>query len=261
MSGDAPADALLVGQLLNTLSQLQVTEFVKDVVTDFKPFGLDPAQRHYTLRMAVTNATGPTNIVLAAVEFGTNALKAEVGTNAMERVFARRLDEESVYAFGPRDLNYWRLPGAAWQLRDHRVWNFATNQVAKIAVTSGTEVREVVRQPDGRWIGGQGFNPEVNSFAFEELAFRLGELSAMSWLARGEAARTRYGFSAGGPKLTVELRTEKPQTLTLELMPTPERLPYIALATINGEAMVFEFPWMLYLELQRYFNLPGPSRK
>jgi hypothetical protein len=222
-----------------------VTEFVKDVVTDFAPFGLEPAQRQYTLRTVVTNAAGPTNILIARLGLGTNS--------ARDRVFARRWDDDSVYAVRALDYSYMPaayMPAAAWQLRDHRVWNFTTNQLEKITLTEIGKVREVLRQPNGEWVRVKGFDREINPFALEELAFKLGDLNAFAWIARGESARAKFGFTTNSARMSIELRGEKPQTLSLEFGgQSALRLPY-ALTMIDGQPTVFEFPWQLYVDLQ-----------
>jgi hypothetical protein len=244
MAGDIPADPLFVAQWLTLMSQLQAAEFVKDVVTDFTPYGLAPPQQEYVLRTTVTNAAGTTNAIVAQLQFGTN------GTN--DRVFARRADEDSVYSIRRQEYTY--MPATAWQFREQRIWRFTTNQVAKISVQQDGETREVLRQPDGDWVRVKGV-AEVNPFAFEELALRLGELSAVMWLGRGEEARARFGFTTNAPRLSVELRGEKPQTLTIEFGGRSPLLRPYALAMVDGQPTVFEFPWPLYDDLQRYFNL------
>lgn len=251
-AGEGPADPNFTAQWLTLLSQLETTEFVKDVVTDFASYGLAPGQRHYTLRTTVTNALGATNIVVAQLALGTNG--------ASERAFARRTDEDSVYAIRP--LDYSRMPGAAWQFRDHRLWNFTTNQVMRIASRQTGGGREAVRQPNGEWVEVRGWNGDFNPFALEEMAGQLGELRAMVWIARGAGVRERYGFTADSPQVSVELRGEKPQTLTVEFGGlSPLRLPY-ALTTVEGQPVVFEFPWSLYADLQRNLGLSptAPTR-
>jgi len=241
---DQPADSAYVLHWLNELSRVIVTEFVKDVVNDFTPYGLAPPQRSYTLNTIVTNAAGPTNVFIARVDFGTNT------TNA---AFARRWDEESVYAVRLHD--FMQMPGAAWQFREHRIWNFTTNQVSKITVTQGAKVTEAVRQPDGQWVAVKGFENEMNPFAMEELAVQLGNLTAMNWVARGEPARAVHGFTGETPRLSVELRGEKPQTLSVEFGRLSPLLQLYALTTIDGQPYVFEFPWTIFADLQRYFGL------
>jgi hypothetical protein len=244
IAGDVPADPLFVAQWLQRMSQLQAAEFVKDVVTDFAPYDLAPPQREYVLRTAVTNAEGVTNVGVAQLAFGTN------GTS--DRVFARRADEDSVYSIRRQEYTY--MPAAAWQFREQRIWTFTTNQVTKISVIQDGEVREVLRQPGGEWVRVKGV-AEVNSFAFEELALRLGELSTFMWLGRGENARAGFGFTTNAPRLLVELRGEKPQTLTIEFGGRSPLLRPYALTVLDGQPTVFEFPWVLYADLQRYFNL------
>jgi len=248
LAGEMPADGAFIAEWLVWLSQLQVTEFVKDVVTDFASYGLAPPQKQYTLRTTVTNAIGTTNVLLAQLDFGTNA------TN---RAFARRLDEESVY--GLRLLDFIRMPAAVWQLRDHRVWSFTTNQVTRIMIRQGNATNEVIRQPNGEWTAGTGWTGDVNPFALEEITYRLGDLQAFSWMGRGDKARSQFGFTPSDPQISVELRGEKPQTMTLDFGGlSPLGLPY-ASTSLAGQTMVFMFPWPLYVDLQRYFHLGPPA--
>jgi hypothetical protein len=228
-------------------------------VTDFTPYGLAPTnnvlrpdqrQRQYRLFTAVTNGITVTNIRVAEIAFG-------IGTNGTGEIFARRKDEDSVYAV--RQLDFSHMPVTAWQFREHRIWNFTTNQVARMAVRQGEIVREVYRETNNQWIATKGWGTaEINPFAMEETARGLGDLSAIMWMARGESARTQFGFPPNPPQLTVELRGEKPQSLVIEFGgQSPWLLPY-ALTTIDGQPTVFEFPWPLYADLQRYFGLVVP---
>jgi hypothetical protein len=250
LAGETPVDPVFVAQWLNLLSQLRATEFVKDVVTDFSSYALEPPLRRFSLFTSVTNASGPTNVLVARLEFGTNS--------ANDRVFVRRWDEDSVYAISPVD--YARMPSAAWQLREHRVWSFATNDVSKITVVQKGVVREALRQPNHEWVAVKGFENGFNPFAIEEVALKLGELNAMAWVARGPDVRTRFGFGETA-LLSVELRGDKPQVLTLEFGGlSPLRLPY-ALTVVDGQPALFEFPWTLYYDLQRYFGITAPHSR
>ena len=95
----------------------------------------------------------------------------------------------------------------------------------------------------------------------EEITRALGGLTATMWVGKGEGVRERFGFGANPVQFSVELRAEPPQaaqTLTLEFGgSSPLRLPY-ALILVDGQPMVFEFPWVLYADLQRYFELAAP---
>jgi hypothetical protein len=247
-AAEIAADPAFVAEWLKMLSQLEASEFERDVVEDFSRYGLDPGQRQYTLRTAVTNATGVTNVPIARLAFGTNA---------EGRTFARRFDEKSIYAISAWDFSH--MPTAAWQFREHRIWNFTTNQVVRITVREGQTTREVIRQPNGQWIDVKGWPTTVNQFALEEVTRSLGELTATMWLARGEDVRERFGFGTNPTQFIVALGGDQPQTLMVEFgRLAPTRLPY-ALTMVEGQPTVFEFPWVLYADLQRYFHLALPK--
>jgi len=252
MVDETPVDAVFVEQRLFELSRLKASEFVKDVVTDFSQFALEPPLRQYSLRTAVTNTSGPTNVLVARLDFG--------GLTPSGLVYARRWDENSVYSIPL--LEFSRMPSAPWQLRTHRVWNFTTNQLMRITVQEGANVREVLRQPNGEWVPVKGWADEnLNPFALEEIALGLGQLHAIAWVARGEGVREKFGFAPGGTKLSVELRGETPQVLTIEFGgSTPMQIPY-GLVELNGQPALFEFPWPLYGDLLRYFHLTTPPRR
>ena len=154
-----------------------------------------------------------------------------------------------------------RMPSAAWQLRTHRVWNFTTNQLKLMTLQEGAAVREAMRQTNGEWVPVKGWTENLNPFALEEIALGLGQLHAIAWVARGPGVREKFGFTADGPKLSVELRGETPQVLTIEFGgSTPMQIPY-GLVELNGQPTLFEFPWPLYGDLLRYFHLTPPPRK
>ena len=128
-----------------------------------------------------------------------------------------------------------------------------------ISVQQDGEVHEVIRQTNGDWVAVKGVDPNLNPFALEEFALRLGELNAVAWLARGESVRAQFGFTTNVAVLSVELRGEKPQTLTVEFGGQSPLLQQYGLTMLDGQPSVFEFPWPLYYDLQRYFHLAPPS--
>jgi hypothetical protein len=241
-----PADPFFMQDWLQRLSQLQVTEFVKDVVTDFASYGLAPPRRQYVLKTSVTNAAGATNVVIGELQFGTNT---------SDKIFVRRADEDSVYAI--RYLDYFRMPAAAWQLRDRRVWTFTTNQVARVTLRQNGRSRVLLRGPNGDWTIAPGSQGIINPLAAEEMVFRLGELYAVMWAARGKENLPQYGFAETNLQIAVELKLgEKTQTLTLDFGgAAPSRFPYAA-ALVDGQVWIFEFPWFLFQDLERAFGLP-----
>ena len=232
------ADAGLVLDWLRFLTRLEGS-VEKDVVTDFASYGLASPSRLYSLKATITNAAGLlTNQVLAQLE---------VGLRDGEKVFARRRDENSVYSITLADFT--RLPAAAWQLRDRQVWSFTTNQISRVSVRYLGYTRQLIRDTSGKWNfapGSQGIIRSTESL--EETIYRLGQLRAAVWVDRGEAKRALYGFTEESRKLTIELKngTDKPQILTLEFGGlAPSHFPY-AIATVEGQSWIFEFPLPLY---------------
>ncbi len=240
---ETPVDSAFVTNWINLLAELQVREFVKDVVPDFTPFALAPPKRSIVLRTTLTNAAGVTNAVVAQLDFGTN--------QTADTVFVRRWDEDSVCTI--HALDFLHMPAAAWQLRDHRVWSFTTNQVQRVVVRQAGRTRQFLRQPTGAWASTTG---QANSYALEETLFHLGELTATAWVGRGDMDRAIHRFAAGNYQLDVEIKEgEKTRALTLEFGgPNPLRLPY-ASTVIDGQPWIFEFPWALYADLLRYLSL------
>ena len=85
--------------------------------------------------------------------------------------------------------------------------------------------------------------------------FRLGELRAAVWVARGDENRARLGFTDSGHKITVELKNgEKPQVLDLEFGGLAPSLFHYALATLDGQPWIFEFPVPLFYDVLRYLS-------
>ena len=238
------ADTNAVRELLENLVLMEGA-VEKDVVTDFTPYGLNTPARRYVIKASLTNAAGVvSNRVIAELALGS------VQDN---KVFARRPDEATVYSL-QRDQVF-RLPRETWQLRDRRIWNFTTNEVAKVAVTYLGNSRTLQRSASAAWsiAEGTGIVPSTNP-ALEETLFRLGNLHAGVWVDRGENKRAVYGFTGNTSKIAIELKNgEKPQTRFVEFgRPglSPTGLPY-ALTEIDGQTWVFEFPPTLYFEVVR----------
>jgi hypothetical protein len=221
----------------------------KDVVTDYAPYGLAMPLRQYVLKGATTNAAGAiTNRVLA---------KLDIGGRKENQVFARG-EDDSVYSLSAGIYN--RLPSAPWQLRDRRVWAFTTNQVSKLSVRHRGYTREFLRAPTGEWSLAPGTQGIVNTFAVEEMLYRLGELRAVSWAARGDEYRSQYGFSDNGYKLTIELRAgERSRALQLEFSTRPPAPYPYALAAADGQSWIFEFPPQLFTEIINHISNPPLS--
>ncbi|MBI5772703.1 MAG: DUF4340 domain-containing protein [Verrucomicrobia bacterium] len=246
---DLSADPALVRSLLIGLGELEAVEFVKDVVTDFTEFGLDKPARQFTLNITVTNAAGAaTNAALAQISFGK--------IPSPDKIFARRGDEIPVYAVALGDSQ--RLPAAAFQLRDRRVWSFDETNVLAVVIRQHGQTRRIVRSGEISWsLNGPG---TINPAAVEETVHRLGELRAAAWTARGEDSLARYGVTETAHDLTLEVkRAERTETLTVAFGRRGPNFNMFAATTLDGQKILFEFPVKLFEEfVSPYLSIPVP---
>lgn len=247
------ADADAMQSLFSRLGSLEAIELAKEVVTDFRVFGLDPPLRRVAFLRSGTNAAGaPTNFPVAAVDLGLNELEREVRT---ERVFARRHDENFVYTVRQLDLD--RTPLEFWKVRDRQVWNFNTAQVTGLDVTFQGRPRKLTRTAANQWSAdGQPLNQEAAA-ALEETAHRLGTLRVEKWMARGQHELTGRGFVAKAHQVNVNLVVDgQPRLQSLAFGPMTPTGP-LAAVTLDGQPVIFVFPNALYAGfIQRYLVVP-----
>ena len=246
--GGAVADGELMTEILTSFHQLKVKEFSKDFVTDFSPYGLAAPAYQWSLRGTRTNSMGQlTNSLLAQLD---------LGNRAEELIYVRRPEELSVYAIPLGDAQ--KLPDASWKLRDRHVWSFVTNDVVRVTVEQGGRKMQMSRSSEGRWTIAPGSIGNIrNTFALEETIYRLGQLRASVWTARGETNRAAYGFSEqGGHRITVEtMRNGKTDSYGVEFGGrAPSRYTYAA-TPIEGTSWFFEFPLELYFHVLRDLSL------
>ncbi len=244
---DFPADAGLVKDLVSALRELRIVEFTKDVVIapDLPAYGLALPSRQYILKSAATaTPAGPTNAIIAEVDFGTNQA---------DKVFARRADESFVYAVKSSDFQ--RLPAASWEMRERRIWNFSTNDVARVTIRQQGRIRQIVRNGPHEWSLAPGSQGIINDLAVEETVSGLCQLAAAAWAARGEQNRARYGFTDNADQVTLEFKNGDKVSVEFSSQASPN-LPYAAV-TLDGQLWIFQFPTWLYDYVQRYLSPPS----
>ena len=241
---DFAADPDTVQEFLASLGELRIGEFEKDVVTDrdFAAYGLAPPRRQYTLTASQPLAVGFTNRPLAQIDFGSNTV---------EKVYARRADENSLYSVSP--LQTQRLPTAAFQFRDRSLWAFAPTNVTSLTIMFHGQTRKILRGPSGEWTLAAAYKGQLNTLVIEPLLEALGQLKAEFWVAQGTELRTALGFPDAAHQVQIELGGEKPQTLVVDFGRfSAARRPY-ASAAIGGQPMIFEFPLRTY-DLYEYLR-------
>jgi Domain of unknown function (DUF4340) len=238
-----PADTENVQQFLKLLAGLRVKDFVKDVVTapDLAAYGLTTPQYRISLRSAV----GDTNATIAQLAFA-------VQTNG---IFVHRADEDFIYSVKPDDFN--QLPQAAWELRNRRIWNFSETNVAQITLRQSGKTRVLVRDGANKWSLAAGSQGIINPPALEETAHRLGELTALGWVAHNLTdPEKNFGLYPDNLEITVELKTgvKFSTAFGTEL---PSAHTALAAVTLDGERWAYVFPPTLYQFVLSYLTIPA----
>jgi len=237
----APADAASLREFFTNLARLKIDRFEKDLVPNFSPYGLDPGERRYVLKTAITNALGPTNVVLAQVAFGSNQV---------DRIYARRGEEPAVYTVSLGDVS--RLPQAAFEMRDRRLWNFASSNVVSVTVHQQGRTRKLERNTQRAW-----FSEAVENEALEELVRRLGELHAVSWRAKGEEQLRLRRFHEFDYQVTLDVNHGgKIEPYTLRFGPRVMEGPLAAVVLEEGQWIIFVFPASLHQDVVRALSFP-----
>ena len=231
-------DPVLMQSFSNNLIILSAVELAKEVVTDYSPYGLASGTRRISLLKSVTNAVGTlTNALVARLEFGSGQV---------DRLFARRHDESSVYVVPRGDVD--RLVWSLHKIQDRTIWNFASNQVAAVAVEFDGQKRRLTRAPNGRWTEGTEPADDIKNVALEETMFRLGQLRAEQWTHLGADRLPIYGIGADSRRVTVELTGSPARTNTILFGNMLQgRNPYATVTDPrSGQPLIFEFPRSLF---------------
>jgi hypothetical protein len=238
-----PTDPQLMSNFLANLITLEAVELAKDVVTDYAPYGLAPPGRSISLLKTGTNGLGAlTNRLVARLDFG-DSTKLPI-----DRVFARRHDESSVYVVPRGDMN--RLAWSLFQLQDRTVWNFASNQVTAVTVEFDGRSRRLTRAASGQWTEGSEAVDPLRNVALEETMFRLGHLRAEQWVHLGADGLPVRGIGESSHRVRVELADPQARTNTVTFGFVPRRRNAWAAITDprSGQPLVFEFSRSLYYD-------------
>lgn len=234
---ELPVDTGLMDELIAALNRLEIVKF-KDSITepDLLAYGLTSPVRQIILSAPDPGPNGGTNVVLAALSFGS--------TNA-GNIYVRRADENPVYAVAGKDFQ--NLPAAAWQLHPRSLWNFDASDVTRIGVQQGDRRRELLHAGTNNWVlapGSSGMLDGARKAAIEETAHQFGALAATTWVGRGDEHRARLGFGTNCMALTFELKTGAKHQVEFGGL-SPENYPYAAVK-LDGQTWFFEASLALY---------------
>jgi hypothetical protein len=240
-----PVSTALVNSFIKTLSNLRISDFVKDTVTGpgWKDYGLDNPTNQITLCAAV----GDTNSVIAQLLFG--------GFTTNE-VFVKRADENFVYGLSLAEYGNLWLP--ADYFREPRVWSFAETNVAAVTMRQNGKTRQLLRAGTNDWSLAAGSQGIINPPAVEETLHRLSDLSAVGWVGR-KFTDAEVGITTNSLSVTVELKSGDKFTVDFGKevrVPDPTAL---AVVTLDGERWAFIFPSIICQYVAQYLTIPADS--
>ena len=234
-----PVDTANVQNFLRLLGNLQVAEYVKDVVTgtDLQNVGLATNTRAITLRFA----NGATN----SLQFGS----AE--TN---KVFVKRGDESFVYALAAADAD--SLPQFGWKFRERQLWNFSVTNVAQITLHQAGKTRQIIRNAANRWALAPGSQGIVDPVGLEETAKLLGTAGAAVWVEKNFTEPEKFGFGPNRLSVNFEMKTGETNTVDFgNEFQTQSGPTALAAVTLDGERWAFVFPPVLYQLVPAYLTV------
>lgn len=247
LPGNFLVDPMSLSGLLSTLTNLQIIKFVNDVANpaDLPEYGLAPPLNRLILKSTCPGPGGAsTNTLLADLNFG-------LGTNLQDKVFAKRSDENFVYAISTNDFA--QLPAANWQLRDRALCHFSVDDVAGVSMRQQHKVCRMTHRGPLNWSFAPGSQGIINDGAVEETIRGVIQTSAIRWSARGDQNRAAYGFTEDGYHLTVELKSGG--AFDLEFGGVAPSGDIYAAVLLEGEPWILEFPWILYRDICAYLPL------
>jgi len=242
-------DTAVIRKLIESLGDLQIIDFVKDVVNapELPEYGLAAPARCYVLRGACSQADSvPTNAILAELNFG-------FGTNHPGMVLARRTDETSVY--GVRTNDFAMLPAASWQLRERRMWELCETNVAGVTIQQNNKTRKLLHPGPHEWSLAPGSQGIINDLAVDATVKGLAEANVTAWLARGEFDRAAYGFGETPFQVTLELQNGEAASIQFGAE-APNNNRY-ASVTFDGQPWLLELPWILFRDVAEYLSIPA----
>lgn len=238
-----PGDPDLIREFIVVLNGLKVVQFTRDVVTapDLPQYGLENPTNRYEV---ITQAEGK-----APAKF-----ELQLGSTQDDNIFARRSDEDSIYALNADHVRL--LPTAPWQLRLRKLWNMDLNDVTSVTTASEGRQRQVVNKGEGRWGFGPGSEGVMNELAVQETIRGLCTASVDRWAGVGTAELSKFGIGEKSFQVAMELRNGK--TILIRFGNSTASQGAFAAIDLDGQAWIGEFPWILCRDIVTYLAPPAP---
>jgi hypothetical protein len=170
---DAPANNAEARRLIDLLTGEQVTNFVEDVASDLKKYGLDKPQLAITLSSFASENTAETTA-------GEHALATIVfGKTEGDNVYARVGEEPFIVTVRRSMLDNVFADPLLWQ--ELAIFKFKPEQIHRLSVKTDRE-QSLVRGPNNQWQWLSGAGP-INTVNVQSLLNTLASLRAVRWAA------------------------------------------------------------------------------
>jgi len=240
-----PADPELVKDLLSSLNEMQITQFVKDVVIEpnLPDFGLASPARKYVLKSPGASPAA-SNGIIAEIHFATNQV---------DRVFARRSDESSVYAIPRAQVE--RLPSASWEMRQRRIWDRNPEDVASVTIRQNGKIRQILHKGEHTWSLAPGSQGSIEDLLVDETVKDLCHLTARAWLAKGTDHRAQFHFEKDNPQITLNLKNG--DNLAVEVGGESATGFPCGAVCLDEDLWLFEFDPSLHRDIFRCLTIPN----
>ncbi len=232
------ADESKADQLANTLSRLEVVEYVDDAAKPEdveKKYGL--AKPRFTVDLGFN---GP----------GAKAQKLEVGAvrDTKPEVYTRLNGTGSVFSV-PKTLVD-SLEGGALALLAPQLWSVPTDKMRSLEITRGVSAEKyAIKLDNGQWKLSGPFDATVPKPTVDPLIAAVAELKADKFETLTVTDPAKYGFDKPSLRIvlqyleTVPMMAEQPATRTLVIgKPTPEGASRYAKVEGGTNPAVFTVP-------------------
>ncbi|HVN63832.1 MAG TPA: DUF4340 domain-containing protein [Candidatus Binataceae bacterium] len=218
---DYPTDTLRVREILSTLSNTRVQDFVSDAPTNVAQYGLE--KPHFTATVVLDNGQEQ------SLMFGFRPSSGSAG------VYARRGESVPVYTVGNYELENVDRP--LLEFHDTKIINLDPSTVTNVSVTNGSGKFTLERSAPGKWAVIQnGQSHEGNAVAIDQFLVRLRGLRGMSVAADPMTDPAAYALDK--PAIEIALKGKGGKSLG-EIMASKRPLKPGEPPTHTGEDVLY----------------------